>query len=293
MAARDPVAPVGVVLGRLDRAAPPGVADVVDARVAQRHVQRAREVERGVPGLRRRADPGTEPVDERAERVLAELVVARADGRTDGRVHRTGAELAHRGDAGFDHSAERAAPSHVHRRDRGVVGDRHRRTVGADRDERQVRDGRGAAVTVDRLRQRRVDQEDVGAVHVERPHPALGSRQAEHLRQGRAGWRRPRPGRRRRGRRGSASRTARRDTPPRRSVKTTRAQPRVSRSRARASISAGTRGRRSRRRRRPVRVDVVAGVGRQRPFLVEQAERRLLGADHARPRSGRSPPRSP
>ena len=181
------VAPVRVVLGRLDRAAPPGVGDVVDARrrASATCSARGRSNATCPPSVVAR-DAGTEAVDQRTR--------ARPRRTRSGAAQMHGPITARTGpvpslrtaaDARLDHPTERAAPSGVHRRHRGVVA--RSRSARSRRRSRRA----GGPATVVALPSpstgsggAAVDLEHVGAVHVERPHPADRVGQPERARRG-------------------------------------------------------------------------------------------------------------
>ena len=120
--------------GRATRRAEVEAVDARHARVAQRELGRAPEVELSVrtmssPNRARNGSPTSSP----------HLVAARPDRRADRGGERTAAERLHRG---LDDAVEQTAPAGVHDRDRrrsaARARERDRQAVGAHREDREV-----------------------------------------------------------------------------------------------------------------------------------------------------------
>ena len=211
----------------------------------------------GVPGGGRRRDLGAETVDQPVEEIGAELVVVGVHARARARrapvpARRRGARRPRRrapllepGPSGVDHG------------DAARAGERDRRAVGGQHDQREADHGGDRGVGVGRRRRAAASTvTDVVPVHLAQPDPRRRVVRAPSSEE-------RRDPRRFCGDRVGVvadvvtqverSRRARRSTPPCRSVKTTRtpgASNSISAVRSTEAVSEGTRGRRTRRRRR-------------------------------------------
>jgi hypothetical protein len=146
--------------------------DARHARVAQRELGRSPEVQLSVPH-----DVFAEPRAERIADVVAHLVAARPDRRTDRGGERTVVERLHRG---LDDAVEQTAPAGVHDRDRrrAVARAREcdRQAVGAHREDREVAllGPEPVAALAARTRERAMDERRVELV-VQREPLGIGA----------------------------------------------------------------------------------------------------------------------
>ena len=260
LATGDAVAPVGEVVGRRG-GADVDVVEVVDPGLLERQADRGRDVERGravVGRAPRPRDPAGRPAGRGGRR------------RTrSGRGGRTGRAPPGSGRRDRTRSAATAAPSTpcsrpgqpawttatASGRDQG-----DRRAVGGEHDQREPDAGGDRGVGVGGAAGGASTDDDVAPVHLAQPHPRPAGRRDD-------------PGTARAARvRFSATAAGSsptwsprlrvaygaRETPPCRSVKTTRAPGRARSISERRPISAGTRGRRTGRRRRRRRRRAIA-----------------------------------